>query len=160
MTAGNRSATAIMAGTCLLSISSGTCAQEFCVSCMQPDAVYRCVIDNARPASGTPLQVLCLTRMSEYGKHASCAIKRVTVLDCDGQIVHITTPPPSGDAGATTGPPGPAPEPKDRKKTDTLLGVMKEAGKTSKEQLDSAGAALGKGAKKSWDCVTSFFSKC
>jgi hypothetical protein len=149
-------------GIALSMAGSRAQAQEYCVSCTGPDAVYRCIIDNARPSSGTPLQVLCLTRMSEYGNHASCAVKRVTVLDCDGRIVRITTPPLPGETGTAAGPPAPspAPEPAEPKKSDTLLGVMKEAGKTSKEQLDSAGDAVGKGAKKSWDCVTSFFSKC
>lgn len=135
-------------------------AQEYCVSCADPVATYRCIIDDARAASGTPLQMLCVTQMAERGKHATCAIKRVTVLECDGAIARITLPhiaDPVSAATATTPPPPPQPAPKT---PDTLVGVVEEAGKASKEGLKSAGKAIGDGAKKTWNCMTSLFSKC
>ena len=135
-------------------------AQEYCVSCADPVATYRCIIDDARATSGTPLQMLCVSQMAEMAKHATCAIKRVTVLECDGQIVRIAMP-RTGDpvpaAIATPAPPPPRPE---SKPPDTLVGVVEEAGKASKEGLKSAGKAIGDSAKKTWKCMTSLFSRC
>ena len=64
-------------------------AQEFCVACTEPTAVYRCVIEGARPGGGQPLQVLCVTIMAKEGKHATCGIKRGTVFDCDGPVKRV-----------------------------------------------------------------------
>src|SRR5262245_7118735 len=38
-------------------------AQEYCVACADPPAVYRCVIEGARPGGSLPLSVLCVTAM-------------------------------------------------------------------------------------------------
>ena len=53
-------------------------AQEYCIACTEPAAVYRCVIDGARPGGGQSLQMLCITSMAKDGNHATCGIKRGT----------------------------------------------------------------------------------
>lgn len=134
-------------------------AQEYCISCTDPDTVYRCIIDDARAASGTPLQMLCVTQMAEAGKHAICSVKRVTVLECDGRVVRIAMPSTSDPAAPVAATPAPAPT-APKKAPDTLVGVVEEAGKASKESLKSAGQAIGDGAKKTWNCMKSLFSRC
>jgi hypothetical protein len=57
-------------------------AQEYCVACTEPSAVYRCVIDGARPGGGQSLQMLCVTSMAKEG-HATCGTARDGV-HCDG----------------------------------------------------------------------------
>lgn len=182
---------ALAAGSFHLGLLGGApeaAAQEYCVSCSDPDAVYRCIIDGARPASGTPLQMFCVTKMAEMGKHGACSINRVTVLECNGRTVRVAMPappappppaiaapappppprttiapaPPAVPTPAVAPPPAPAPAPPAEapKSPDTLVGVIKQAGKASKETLQSTGRAIGDGAKKTWNCVTSFFSRC
>lgn len=183
---------ALAAGTFhlgMLSGASGVVAQEYCVSCSEPDALYRCIIDGARPASGTPLQMFCVTKMAELGRHGSCSINRVTVLECNGRTVRVAmpapaappapaivapapppapppstfvpAPPPAAPTPTAAPPPAPAPPPPEAPKSpDTLVGVIEQAGKASKEKLQSTGRAIGSGAKKTWNCVTSFFSRC
>ena len=153
--------TAVKAGMVVAAVLAGVraaSAQEYCVSCADPAAVYRCIIDDARAASGMPLQMLCVSQLAERGKHATCAVKRVTVLECDGQIVHVAMPRTSGPAAPVAA--APAPPPSAPKTPDTLVGVVEEAGKASKESLKSAGQAIGDGAKKTWNCMKSLFSKC
>jgi hypothetical protein len=174
----------------LLSGAPNAAAQEYCVSCSEPDALYRCIIEGARPASGTPLQMLCVTKMAELGRHGACSINRVTVLECNGRVVRVampappappapaivapaTPPPPPPTAAIAPAPPAPLapavvppPEPpppppaEAPKSPDTLVGVIKQAGKASKDTLQSTGRAIGDGAKKTWNCVTSLFSRC
>jgi hypothetical protein len=66
-------------------------AQEFCVQCLEPPALYRCVLDGARPGVVPSLQLLCVQRMATQGGHASCSVKRgVTVFDCDAPVKRVT----------------------------------------------------------------------
>ena len=60
-------------------------AQEYCVSCSEPNALYRCVIEGAQPRGGQSLQMLCVTAMAKDGGHATCSVKRGTVFECDGR---------------------------------------------------------------------------
>ena len=77
-------------GFVLLSLAAGGAhAQEYCIACADPDAIYRCVIENARPGGATPLQTLCIAAMTKAGNHASCAIKRGTVFDCTGPVKRV-----------------------------------------------------------------------
>lgn len=164
-------------------------AQEYCVDCKSPDAIYRCVIDNSgRP--GVPLKMQCMTALAQSGKHASCSIKGGTVFDCDGPIFRLdarlpVTPPispaapPPEKSGATnpTGPPAetkrsepaapPSASPKREPqptKTDgtprTVEALAKEMTKSSSETLDKAGGAIANGARQTWDCIASFFKSC
>lgn len=63
-------------------------AQEYCIACTKPDAVYRCVIDKAVP-TGKPLKWLCLGALARQGGHADCHVRKGTVFDCDGPIRRI-----------------------------------------------------------------------
>ena len=66
-------------------VSGPAAAQEYCVACTGPDAVYRCVIEQAVP-TGMPLKMLCISTLAKDGAHGSCAIRKGTVFDCNGPI--------------------------------------------------------------------------
>ena len=142
-------------------------AQEFCVACTEPTAVYRCVIEGARPGGGQPLQVLCVTTMAREGKHATCGIKRGTVFDCDGPVKRV----PWSAAELPVETPGTAtaadkPEPDPNEPPRTIVEMVKRANEQkasdSGQELrrKSPGEAIGDATKKSWDCLTSLFKEC
>lgn len=147
-------------------------AQEFCVACTEPSAVYRCVIEGARPGGGQPLQMLCITAMAREGKHATCGIKGGTVFDCDGPVkrvpwsaaeLPVETP---GTAAAADKPePGPNEPPRTivemvKRANEQSADQTKTANDTVKDPFKSTGEAIGNATKKSWDCLTSLFKEC
>jgi hypothetical protein len=141
-------------------------AQEFCVACTEPTAVYRCVIEGARPGGGQPLQVLCVTTMAREGKHATCGIKRGTVFDCDGPVKRV----PWSAAELPVEAPGTAtaadkPEPDPNEPPRTIVEMVKRANEqkasdAARNPPKSPGEAIGDATKKSWDCLTSLFKEC
>jgi hypothetical protein len=149
----------------------GASAQEYCVSCTQPNAIYRCVIEDARPG-GQSLTRLCLTALTREGGHAACSVKGGTVFDCNGPIKRV--PWTAQDSGRVA---EPAAEPQAKEaapKADTKGGEPKtmldlakranqnlqKANEDAKEQAQSAGEAIGNATKKTWDCMLSLFSRC
>jgi hypothetical protein len=164
-------------------------AQEYCVACSAPDALYRCAIDNAAP-TGVPLKLLCTRTLAHQGGHATCAVKGGTVFDCDAPIRRIdaakaagdlTTPlsaPPEqprvpGTIPSPTGqdplmpPPAPlsdvAPAPaktKPASSPQTVERLAKEVTRASKESLEKAGTTVGGTTRKAWDCIRSLFKSC
>ena len=64
-------------------------AQEYCVACSEPSAVYRCVIEGAQPRGGQSLQMLCVTTMAKQGGHATCSVKGGTVFECNGAVKRV-----------------------------------------------------------------------
>jgi hypothetical protein len=159
----------------------GAAAQEYCVACSEPNAVYRCVIDGAQPGGGQPLQMLCITTLAKQGGHGSCGVKRGTVFDCDGAVKRIpwaalnapqqpepglpwagqTKPEPA--AAAAPPPPASAPPPTAGAPDvppDTVLELAKRANEDTAKQLKKAGDSVKDATKKSWDCVASLFTRC
>lgn len=97
---------AAMGAVALASAPSTVKAQEYCVDCKSPDAVYRCVIEHAgRP--GVPLKSQCMTAMAHHGKHGACSIKGGTVFDCNGPVVRIDARRPAPQQARSTPPPPP-----------------------------------------------------
>lgn len=146
-------------------------AQEYCVSCTEPNAVYRCVIEGAQPGGSQPLQVLCITTMAKQGGHATCSVKRGTVFDCDGPVKRIpwaalNAPPAPAPGQQTAVQPPPAPGPTADTKPDggeppkTVLEMAKRANEKTAAQLKQANEKMKAQAKKTWECVSSFFTRC
>ena len=73
----------------ICSLASRAAAQEYCVACSEPNALYRCIIDGAQPGGSQSLPMLCVTAMAKQGGHATCGVKRGTVFDCNGAIKHV-----------------------------------------------------------------------
>jgi hypothetical protein len=147
-------------------------AQEYCVACTEPGAVYRCVIDGARPGGGQSLQMLCVTTMAKEGKHGTCGIKRGTVFDCDGPVKRVPwsgADLPVETPGSNTAATKPEPDPKEPPKTllemakranEQTAEQMKQTNDSVKESVKSTGDAIGNATKKTWDCLTSLFKQC
>jgi hypothetical protein len=152
-------------------------AQEYCVSCTGPNAVYRCVIEGAQPGGSQPLQVLCITTMAKQGGHATCGIKRGTVFDCDGPVKRIpwatlnAPPQPAAPGQQSAAPPAAEPKPDSEEPPQTLLEMakranektaaqMKQVNENMKEQAKATNEAFAKATKKTWDCLSSLFTRC
>jgi hypothetical protein len=148
-------------------------AQEYCVSCTEPNAVYRCVIEGAQPGGSQPLQMLCITTMAKQGGHATCGIKRGTVFDCDGPVKRIpwaalNAPPPAAAVPGKQSDAEPSPppgwtaeaKPEPQEPPKTVLEMAKRANENTAAQLKQANENMKTQAKKTWECVTSFFTRC
>jgi hypothetical protein len=149
-------------------------AQEYCVSCSEPKALYRCVIDGAQPQGGQPLQMLCVTAMAKAGGHATCSVKRGTVFDCDGPVKRVPWSAMNAPPAAAPVPPPPAPaaaeqplalpagaqaEPAVATKPDaqeppqTVVEMAKRANQQTADQMKKAGENITQGAKSMGDAV-------
>ncbi len=148
-------AMALIAFAFATSGSRGAQAQEYCIACTEPAAVYRCVIGDARYAYGEPLPQFCASSLAQQGRHGKCAIRGGTVFDCDGPIRRVAVPPATDKA---------APPVQDAKKEDappdTAVQAAKRMVRSSGDQAEKAGSAVGNSVKKTWNCVTSFFQSC
>jgi hypothetical protein len=164
-------------------------AQEYCVACSGPDALYRCAIDNATP-TGMSLKLLCASTLAQQGGHAMCSIKGGTVFECDGPIRRIdaakaagglttplsasaeqpripgAVPAPSGQ-GAEMPPPvppgGAAPAPDKTKPASppqTVEQLARDVTRASKASLEKVGTTVGNTTRKAWDCIRSLFQSC
>ena len=178
------STTVAVAATAL---ASAALAGEVCVTCAEPAATYRCALEGHNPSSpaAAGVQLLCIKEMAGRAGHNSCTIDRGRTLPCEGEVVLIT--PPTGGVVPAVGPPGPAvpendaipaPVPGPAKPPETVEALAKQTAAQSKkdwdettqklkdgtkaagEDIKNAGTNVGVVAKKSWDCVTSLFSKC
>lgn len=149
-------------------------AQEYCVACTGPDAVYRCAIDGARPGVSTSLQLVCISALAKEGPHATCAVRKdAGVLDCNGALKRVAlppdgTPPTVGAPALSPGQP-PAVTPSETPQGDpkTVAEMMRRAKQQSDRDWEAANAKIksnndkiGGFFKKSWNCLSSLFARC
>lgn len=154
-------------------------AQEYCVSCTGPSGIYRCIIEGAKPGGKQPLQTLCVTAMAKEGKHASCALKGGTVFDCNGPIKRVpwsayNEPNPKGSVPEAAKPqaaPAAAPPSDPNQPPGTIEEMAKRANQQTaeqikktnedvKDQMETFGSKVGDTTKKTWRCISSFFTRC
>jgi len=81
-------ATGFAAFTTIAIMAAPVEAQEYCVACTGPTALYRCVLEEAKP-SGIPLKSLCIKTLAREGRHITCSVRSGTVFDCDAPIKRI-----------------------------------------------------------------------
>ena len=146
------------------------------MACAEPTAIYRCVIDGARPGGSQPLQMLCVTAMAKEGRHGTCSVKGGTVFDCDGPVKRVpwaaynpASPKETGPE-TTKGPPQPAAkdpnhpprtvEEMAKQANQKTAEQMKKANEDMQEQAKSLGQNVGDATKKTWRCIASFFTRC
>jgi hypothetical protein len=160
----------LMVVTC--SLASRAAAQEYCVACSEPSAIYRCIIEGAQPGGGQSLTMQCVTTMAKQGGHATCGVKRGTVFDCNGIVKRIpwsasetrgpdaaqplpwanqpaarpepaATPQPASPSFAPPPqPPQPAPNPNEP--PQTVLEMAKRANDDTVKQMKKAGETVEK----------------
>src|SRR5262245_34960619 len=149
-------------------------AQEYCVSCSEPNALYRCVIEGAQPRGGQSLQMLCVTAMAKDGGHATCSVKRGTVFECDGAVKRVpwaaldapaqqegSAPQPWAPATAARPEPAASPPPPaapapgaasgPEAPPQTVLELAKRTNEKTAEQMKKAGETVKEATKKTWD---------
>lgn len=145
----------LILGAALCALAARAEAQEYCVACTEPAAVYRCIIVDARPGGSQPLQTLCVTTMAKEGRHAACKVKGGTVFDCDGQVKRI--PWAASNEMAPANRPAAQPPADPNQPPRTIEEMAKRANEKSTEQpnqnVDDAG-------KKTWRCISTFFTRC
>jgi hypothetical protein len=151
--------------------ASGAGAQEYCVSCSEPSAMYRCVIENPRPGLSSSLQVHCLTALAKEGGHAQCVVRRgVTVFECDAPVKKVAIP-ADGAVPATepqtVAKPAEPQQPSEPSEPRTLAEMAQRAKEASDRQwkeagqnMKNAGQATGDFFKKTFTCIGSLFTKC
>lgn len=83
-----RRATGVVALIAAFTVVTPASAQEYCVACTGPQALYRCVLENATP-TGIPLKVLCIKMLAREGGHATCSVRSGTIFECDAPIKRI-----------------------------------------------------------------------
>jgi len=161
-----------------LSMPVGAQAQEYCVSCLEPPALYRCVVDGAQPGGTQPLQMLCVTTMAREGGHASCSVSRRTVFECDGRVKHVSWTAsdlsalqPRRDASAQNTPLVPEDPANGSAPPKTLAEAAKQANEKTAEQFKKSGdtikqatnsvvGTIGTATSKTWRCLMSLFTRC
>jgi hypothetical protein len=151
-------------------------AQEYCVACSEPSAVYRCVIDGAQPGGKQPLQMLCVTAMAKEGRHGACSVKGGTVFDCNGPVKRVpwaayNDPAIKGsvqEAPRRAAQP-PAPDPSQPPRTveemakranQNTAEQLKKANDDTQEKAKSFGQKVGDTTQKTWRCIASLFTRC
>ncbi len=147
-----------LSGLVLAASVAPVAAQEFCVACSGPTAVYRCVIGDARQAQGQPLQQFCTTTLTKDGGHAECGIRKGTVFDCDGPIKRIGVASPGPDK--SNQPPKTSVEPEKPKPRDNVADSVRDLSRDTGKQMEKAGESAKGTAKGVWNCVTSLFKSC
>lgn len=175
----------IVAGTSSLILGSKVArAQEACVVCAGPDAIYRCTVEKADKlarfggAGDKALQHVCAKEMARQGKHDKCSVRRESAgAACDGLPRMITlaslleaeaepSAPASPSASPVAAPPRPAKvEPAQTADTKsqpprTVQELAERTGETSKQQLKDTGDTIGDTAQRTWKCLASLFQKC
>jgi hypothetical protein len=147
----------------LYGLASGASAEEYCVTCTEPAAKYRCIIGGA--PSPTPRtergQLLCITELAQSGGHLSCSVGAATSGPCEGDVRTVMFPntpepavppivaaPPASDAPSAEAAPPPAagvpnepqePQPGPPKTVEELA---KKSVQASGEGLKKAGKAV------------------
>jgi hypothetical protein len=178
-----RIAHALVLATSSCALAGPAGAQEYCVACSEPNVIYRCVIEGAQPGGGQPLQMLCITTLAKQGGHATCGVKRGTVFECDGAVKRIpwvalnapqqpdpapalpwaaqpaSKPEPAAAPVPPAAAPPPAPPAPDAP-PQTVLELAKRANEDTAKQMKKAGETVKDATIKTWDCVSSLFTRC
>jgi len=165
----------------LCGLGSAVSAQEYCVTCTEPDAKYRCILSGppSPQAASSRGQLLCITELARSGNHASCAVGATNTGPCKGDLKTVMFPavpdpsiPPIAEAPAETEAPAAQdlppvatdaasePQAPQQGAPKTVEELAKKTVKSSGESLKKAGHAVGGAVKKTWGCLSSFFTNC
>ena len=97
-----------MAVLAMAVLSGAASAQEYCVTCTGPEAMYRCVIggEASLAARSSRAQFLCITELAKAGGHASCSAARGQATPCPGETrtVMFSLADPNGMPAEATAP--------------------------------------------------------
>lgn len=150
-------------------------AQEVCVVCREPAATYRCSIEKSEKLTrfgsvgDKALMHVCAKELARLERHTTCTARRdaqgaacdgpsrtislAAILDAPPEVQGPTAPAPALPPPAPANTPTPAPP-------ATVQELAQRTGETSKKQLKAVGDGIGGAATKTWNCLTSLFTKC
>jgi hypothetical protein len=154
-------------------LSATAVAQDICVICSEPSAVYRCQLEAGAKAAPQN-QLHCMQQLAKEGAHASCAVRRsLSGAACDGTLRIVAAPAQSAPAiGETIAPkaPNPSSTPASAPNAEPPATVAEAARrakagtdaqfKQAQDQLRTSTEKTGGALKRSWDCIASFFKRC
>ncbi|MEQ1611875.1 MAG: hypothetical protein ABL904_03915 [Hyphomicrobiaceae bacterium] len=162
-------------------------AQETCVVCSGPAAVYRCTIEKADKIArfgsmaDKAIQTVCIKEMARNGGHETCAVSRETApAICDGIQRQIpltslldaarpappkpaTTPVPSAlpaPVPTAASPPTVAIPVKPADPKDSPPRTVQELAERTGENSKKQLESFGEATSRTWGCVISLFKKC
>lgn len=58
---------------------------DYCVTCKNPDATYRCKVTGVSKRAGDAVKLFCVIRTAKEGHHASCSAETATA-GCNGLV--------------------------------------------------------------------------
>ena len=176
-----------IAGTLSMTVDAAVAqAQEACVVCDAPAAIYRCSVEKSErlarfgSAGDKALQHVCAKEMARQGKHEKCTVRRdLSGTSCDGLPRMITLasllegdpapqpappsasgPPPKPATGTSTKVEPAKPAPAVAQPPRTVQEMAERSGETSKQQLKDTSESIGNTAQRTWKCLTTLFQKC
>jgi hypothetical protein len=153
----------------LYGLASDASAEEYCVTCTEPAAKYRCIVGGA--PSPTPHtergQLLCITKLAKSGGHLSCSVGAATSGPCEGDVRTvmfpntpepaappiIAAPPASGPSAAETAPGASAGVPNEPQAPQP--GPPKTVEELAKKSVQASGEGLKKAGKAVTDTAQS-----
>lgn len=222
-------ATAVLAATCVYAAHSSALAEDYCVTCSEPAATYRCRIEGIMAGGEGGHQFSCIKDIAQRAGHASCTVSRGAGPECAGRdwtvlqdttaanspdaraavpqspsVQHGTITAPNAAVQAPSSPPaseqaralpqaaasaatqaplkaatgaaehyvppratarqetpeGQRAAPMDMEANKRDISRKADATGAIGEAAGKAGNAISGAAKKTWDCVSSLFSKC
>lgn len=163
--------------------SGAVAAQGVCVDCAEPNRNYRCTVKDGERAQsvrggGRALEFLCISEIARTGGHQSCRVNTSYSGPCIGQSYEIDLakglpeaivvgkPAEAEGKGAQPAPAVPT-VPAKKGPPQTLEELAKDTVAKSKEQISAAdqsvrkaGDKVGGAMQKTWECLTSLFSRC
>ena len=162
-------------------------AQETCVVCSGPAAIYRCTIEKSEKLSrfgsmaDKAIQTVCIKELARTGRHETCAVRResgpsvcdgiqreiplASLLDANRTAPQVATP-ASTPAAVPIAAPAAAPAPaviasqKAAEAKDGPPRTMQELAVRTGEKSKKQFESVGDAASRTWDCVISLFTKC
>jgi hypothetical protein len=135
----------------MLIASSAAAVGDYCISCVEPNATYRCLPEDrlAQFKMGDEnLGRLCAKILARLEKHTRCEFSRDTAKPCDGieRIVSLT------DVERAVASSGEQPTPSLVEKAAI---AVSNAGQVAKEQVSKTGSSI----QNAWHCLTSLFKE-
>jgi hypothetical protein len=153
--------------SCLAAGAASAAAQEYCVVCTEPAAMYRCVIENPQPGAAQSLQVLCVTSLARESGHGQCSVQRgVTVFQCDGPVKRVSAGAPATPVVTPSAPAAPAPQtvPEAPK---TVVEAAKRAQDATADSIQETNAQLRRAGEATFGflrdtavCIGTLFTRC
>lgn len=159
----------------MAAILPAAAADEVCVSCSGPPAVYRCTVDEASKIDSyrhakRVLQLACITELAREGGHGQCGVRRSGPEGCIGLdrkislVTSLDALAAKAEAEAVAGIAEDreiAPEPPNKTgPPKTVEELARRTASASKEQFQKTGNSVGDAMKKGWGCLTSLFKDC